>query len=336
MMATLLAADIGGTTTRLGIFELDSFSNIPIVSSQYANSDFASIEDVIDHFLKSMGLKPDHGCLGIAGVVGNGEANMTNLDWQVGVNSLQKRFKLNQVLLVNDMVALAAIVPYLKQDDIIELHQATQQSFQPVAIIAPGTGLGEGYLLWQGGQPMACGSEGGHAGFAPQNNVELELLQWMMDRYPGPICVEQVCAGPAIPRLFAFLRENQREEPVGWVLDEMQQTGDYTQAIVRGAVAEKKGCKLCLRTISLFLSLLGSEAANQALKIGAVGGVYIGGGIVPRLLGKTPFRPLVNAFRKQGEMVSMLEKIPVFAIRENNVQLSGAAVYFKSQMGPTY
>jgi glucokinase len=287
-MTILLAADIGGTKTDLAIFDHRPGAPLrPLAQKRYSNALFTGVAEIITIFLDEYPNRPRRACIAVAGVVGGERVRLTNLPWEIDRRSLEEQFDFDQVLLINDLTAVAAALPLLGPDDLAKLQEGTVCGGETRGIIAPGTGLGEGLLVEVEGRLFARGSEGGHCDFAPVDGEQLALLSWMRKK-TSPVSYEMLIAGPGLARLYDFFREFHGLPETAEIALAMAGAKDRTPIIVDGAVGSD-GCPVCRRAMDLFLSILGSEAGNLALKLYARGGIYLGGGILPRLFGKVSF-----------------------------------------------
>ncbi len=327
-MKTLLAADIGGTKCDVAVFSLAGDEYQPLASFRYPSREHAGIEEILALFLKETGHRPDFACLGVAGVTGRDVATVTNLPWNIDSRHLAEAFGFSQVALLNDMTAVCASIAILEDRDWLELQSGDGEGGEMVAVIAPGTGLGEGLLFRSAEIFFPRGSEGGHADFAPVSEEQEELLRWMLRR-GGPVSYEDLIAGPGIPYLYDFLCQTGRCGETAAVRTALSDAADRTPVIVEAALGERP-CPLCRRTVELFLDILGSEAGNLALKLYAKGGLYIGGGIVPRLVGHFPFSGFLANFRRKGKMEKLMASFPVRLITCRNAALLGVARYGRS------
>ncbi|MBV5305127.1 MAG: glucokinase [Desulfobulbaceae bacterium] len=325
-MTLLLAADIGGTKSVLAIFDLTGdLRAAPLCQAVYANRDFSGLDALATFFLQQAGVKPEYACLAVAGVVRHGRAAMTNLPWEMSESEIARRFGFKRVWLINDLTAVCASVPFLQGDDYLELQTGAPEPAGVRAVIAPGTGLGEGFLVQVGDQLLARGSEGGHCDFAPIDSTQNELLAWVRRRYPGePISYEMLCSGMAIPLLYAFFKASGMPESAA-IREALEAVVDQTPVIVGGAIDSRTPCPLCTKTMDTFLAILGAEAGNLALKLYSTGGLYIGGGIMPRLVGRLSFAPLLAAFNHKEKMEALMQSIPVRLITRKDAALLGAA-----------
>jgi len=329
LMALLLAADIGGTKSVLAVFDLEGdLRSAPLVQGVYANRDFSGILELVSAFLGEYGHAPEYACLAVAGVIGNGQAVMTNLPWVISESLLAARFGFSGVWLINDLTAVCSSLPLLQTNDWIELQSGQEVPGGVRAVIAPGTGLGEGFLVQARGTTWAQGTEGGHCDFAPADATQAALLDWMRQQHPwpAPVSYEMLCSGLGIPTLYAFFKASGMEESKG-VRAALAKAGAQTPVIVNGALDGENPCLLCRKTVELFLTILGAEAGNLALKLYCTGGLYIGGGIMPRLAGRISFAPLLVAFNNKEKMAALMATIPVRMITRKDAALLGAASY---------
>lgn len=324
-MKTLLAADIGGTKCEVAVFSLAGDEYQPLASCRYPSREHAGIEDILTLFMRDSGLRPDYACLGVAGVTGRDVATVTNLPWVIDSRRLAEAFGFSRVALLNDMTAVCASIAILGDGDWLELQPGDGEGGEMAAVIAPGTGLGEGLLFRSAEVFFPRGSEGGHADFAPVSEEQEELLRWMLRR-GGPVSYEDLIAGPGIPFLYDFLCQSGRYAETAAVRTALRDAVDRTPVIVDAAIGERP-CPLCRRTVELFLDILGSEAGNLALKLYAKGGLYIAGGIVPRLVGHFPFAGFLANFRRKGKMEQLMASFPIRLITCRNAALLGVARY---------
>jgi len=337
-MSLLLAADIGGTKSVLGIFDLhDGLKSVARIQAVYASRDFGGIEEIIHSFLEESGCAPEYACLAVAGVICHGQAKMTNLPWLISEQVLAARFGFTGVWLVNDLTAVCSSLPLLGKNDFLELQSGAAESggrssagaipSGGMAVIAPGTGLGEGFLLQKGEVVFAQGTEGGHVDFAPTDATQVALLDWMRRHHPWPtpVSYEMLCSGLAIPTLYAYFKASGLKETAA-VSTALKQAVDQTPVIINSALDDKP-CLLCRKSVETFLAILGAEAGNLALKLYSTGGLYIGGGIMPRLAGRISFAPLLAAFNNKEKMEALMATIPVRLITRKDTALLGAASY---------
>ena len=318
----LLAGDIGGTKTILALFSAEEGPRHLLAEATYRSSDYLSLEAMIENFLQGKSATVEQAGFGVAGPVINGRSRVTNLSWSVDANTLSHTLRGAAVTLLNDLEAIATAVPFLEGDDLVQLKPGEAETGAPVAIIAPGTGLGEAFLLWDGYRYRPRASEGGHADFAPSTPLELELLSYLQPRL-GHVSYERVCSGLGIPNLYAFLRDSGRHPEPDWLRQQLIAAKDPTPIIMEAAVAGT--ADICTEVLNLFLSILGSESGNLVLKLLATGGVYLGGGIPPRLIPQLKGNIFLDAFARKGRFSGLMARVPVYIIRHPRTGLLGAA-----------
>lgn len=319
----LLAGDIGGTKTVLAIFEEGAadFDHIPLFEAVFPSSQFDSLEAIIHEFLKDKAVDLNSACFGVAGPVVGHQAEITNLDWLIDAQAIGKMLGVNTVLL-NDLEAIANAVPHLEPEDLYVLNDGSPSPDGAKAVIAPGTGLGEAFLVWDGQRYESYPSEGGHAAFAPTSSLQLELLDYWLKRL-NHVSYERLCSGIGIPNIYRFLRDSGRYEEASWLREDLAEAKDPTPVIVNAAIEET--AEICVETLNLFMEILAGEAANLALKVLATGGVYLGGGIPPRILPQLESSRFMEVFRNKGRFSEMMDTMPVYVIRNPKVALFGAA-----------
>jgi glucokinase len=320
----LLAGDIGGTKSRLAIFPAGGNIRAPLAEEVLPSDRFSGIDALLREFLKRSGVSADRACLALAGPVIDGRAAVTNLPWIADAEAIQRTFSLRSVRLLNDVAATARAVPLLEPKEIHTLYPGEPAAAGAVAVIALGTGLGEAFLTWDGVRYREHASEGGHADFAPGNPLEMDLLRELRKGDDHVSC-ETVCSGPGLGRLYRFLRERGAAKEPPWLADRMAEAADPAPVIVEAALMQKDD--LCSQALRLFVSILGAEAGNLALKTLAAGGVYLGGGIAPRIIPFLEGSAFLDAFRRKGRMADLLSRIPVHVIIEPRAALIGTADY---------
>ena len=317
----ILAGDIGGTKTNIAVFD-DSRGQLKIVAEQkFASRDYANLDEIVNKFMATRDLSLNAACFGIAGPVKSGRSIATNLPWVVDARSLANSLGLQFVELINDLEANGYGIAVLDDDDFVTLKEGSKESEGNAAIIAAGTGLGEAGFFWDGKafHPFAC--EGGHSDFAPRDELEIELLRYLQSRYER-VSYERVLSGPGLFNIYQFLRDTGRGEEPTWLAEKIQQ--DDPSAVVSESALEGRN-DLCIQALELFISLYGAEAGNLALKIMATGGVYIGGGIAPKILNKLTSENFISAFISKGRMRVLLEDMLVRVILNEKTALFGAA-----------
>jgi glucokinase len=319
----LLAGDIGGTKTVLALVDVEKGVRLPVREETYASADFDALESIIARFLRRDEVEQIHAaCFGVAGPVIDERSEITNLPWLVDARAIGRAFDIDQVRLLNDLEAIANAVPHMLASDLETLYHGVPEPAGAMAVIAPGTGLGEAYLTWDGQRYLAHASEGGHASFAPTTVEQQELLSYLMGRLEH-VSYERVCSGSGIPNIYCFLRESGKYGEPGWLSKELGTAGDPTPVIAR--VARERKADICVATMELFVEILADEASNLALKVLATGGVYFGGGIPPRILPQLREPVFIEKFRRKGRFTELLAGVPVHVISNPRSALHGAA-----------
>ena len=322
----LLAGDIGGTKTNIGIYSPEKGPREPLFESTFHSSQYSSLEMLVSKFLSQVSIKIDYASFGVAGPVVGGRARITNLPWVIEEDQLMVSLDLKSVRLFNDLEAIAYGVNLLEEEDLHTLNKGVPIPRGTLAVIAPGTGLGEAFLIWEGERYRAYPSEGGHTDFGPNSDLEIDLLRSFQKKF-GHVSYERICSGHGLPHIYDYLKEIGYAEEPSWLAEKLAATSDPTQVIVNAAVDTKKSCKLCATTLSVFVSALGAEAGNLALKVMATGGVYLGGGIPPRIISLLDTETFMDCFTNKGRFSELISRIPVHVICNGKIALMGAALY---------
>ncbi|MFN2190679.1 MAG: glucokinase [Candidatus Promineifilaceae bacterium] len=321
-LGMFIAGDVGGTKTILALVSVHDGPHAPLCEKEYRSNAYASLVDILVDFSGEIQHKPQAASIGIAGPVHNNQVDVTNLPWDVQAHQLSEVLHGAPVSLLNDLESIAYAVPNLESGDTIVLKEGKTDPRGAIAIVAPGTGLGEAYLVWDGKRYRPVPSEGGHTDFAPATPLELELLSYLMPRL-GHVSYERVCSGVGIPNIYDFLKETGGyKEPEG-ITSEISAAVDKTPIIVKYAL--DKSSEVCVRTLSLFISILGSEAGNLVLQAMATGGVYLAGGIPMRIIEELKGEVFYNAFTRKGRLSEVLLRVPVSVIMNRKAALYGAA-----------
>jgi len=319
----ILAGDIGGTTTRLALYDGAAESLRAVARERYASRDYPGLSDVVRAFVSKHPHALDGACFGIAGPVCSGRVETPNLPWVIEAAQLARQLRVARVTLLNDLEASAFGVFTLGGDDVATLSPGLPAQDGNAAIISAGTGLGEAGYYWDGANLLPFASEGGHADFAPHDELTIELFRWLHRRY-GHVSWERVVSGPGLVNLYTFLRDERHgmESPA---LAEAMRAGDPAAAIANAAL--DVGSELAVSALDLFVTLYGAEAGNLALKMKASRGVWVGGGIAPKILARLKRPGFLEAFRDKGRFHEFLEAIPVHVILNDETALRGAAWY---------
>lgn len=346
----ILAGDFGGTKTILALFSPQEGVHKPLLEQTFPSASYATPEALVEDFLQQNAAQMTEpigsACFGVAGPVIGGQAHITNLDWIIDEARLRTTLRIDALELINDLAAIAYAVPALGAEDLHTLHAGEPAEHGTIAIIAPGTGLGEAFLTWDGARYRANPSEGGHVTFAPTNPEELEMLAYLWQRYEH-VSYERVCSGMGLPNIYAFFRDRGTLPELPHVAAQLAaaEEKDQTRIIMSSALDPDQPSALCRRTLETFVAILGSEAGNLALKVLATGGIYIGGGIPPRIIellrsqtqqGSPPSTSrteeseravagLLESLRTKGRFVEFLRRVPVHVILNPRAALIGAA-----------
>jgi glucokinase len=323
----LLAGDIGGTKTSLALFSPEVGPHAPLTEATFPSDDYPNLEAIVREFMGQANQPVERAYFGVAGPVVNGRATITNLPWVIEEAHVAETFGLTSVHLLNDMEAIANAIPYLIPEDILTLNAGQPVAQGAIGIIAPGTGLGEGYMTWDGTGYRAHPSEGGHTNFGPTNALELDLLRYLQERFGPHVSYERLCSGIGLPNIYDFLKDSGREQEPTWLAERLAQVDDPTPVIVTAALDTANSCEICVNTLKIFVTILGSEAGNLALKVLATGGVYLGGGIPPRILAALRDKSFLAAFQNKGRFAQLMAQVPVHVILNRKVGLIGAACY---------
>lgn len=321
----LLAGDIGGTKTDLAIFSIEGGPHSPLSQTQVRSADYPSLQALVKEFLEKAKIPVERACFDVAGPVIDGRVKVTNLPWVIDEASLARDLNFKFVHLMNDLEAVARAVPILRPSDVSTLNVGQPVPKGAIAVVAPGTGLGESFLTWDGSKYVSHSSEGGHADFAPTNERQIGLLKYMFERFDH-VSVEHVCSGIGIPYIYEYLRDIEQIPEKPEIARLIASATDHTAAIINSAFDEHNPSQLCRATVDTFVSILASEAANMALKVIATGGIYLAGGIplhIPRAAEESRF---MEAFKRKGRFTQLMERIPVHVIL-NRAALVGSAAY---------
>jgi len=325
----VLAGDVGGTKTRLGLFEVTRGRLRLLFEETFLNKNYRGLENILADFLKGQrGITA--ACFGVAGPVTEEVVIATNLPWWIDIQSLRKVLPVEKVEVINDLVANAYGISVLKKGD-FEILSAGKIKTGNQALISAGTGLGEAILFWDGQQHVPSPSEGGHAEFGPRTHLEMELFHYLSG-YFDHVSYERVLSGEGLFYIYQFLKDSKRfgSEP-SWLSEKMKEE-DPAEVISEMALFKKN--KLCVKALDLFTSIYGAAAGNLALQVMAVGGVYIGGGIAPRIIWKLRDGTFIKSFKDKGRLSHIVAHIPVKVILNEKTALLGAASRAAALLNP--
>jgi glucokinase len=317
----ILAGDIGGTNARLAFFDVADGRFSLVSAAVFPSREFAGLDQIVAKFVDTSSLHPDAACFGVAGPVRNGRVETSNLPWVIESKRLADELNLTKAVLINDLEANAWGIAALDPKDVVTLNQVKGDPVGNQAVISAGTGLGEAGMYWDGAKHHIFATEGGHTDFAPRDELEIDLFRYLSGRF-GHVSYERVLSGPGLVNVFHFLRDTGRGTEPQWLTDEMLHA-DPAAAISSAAL--NGSCPLCEHALDLFVSVFGAEAGNLALKVMATGGVYLGGGIAPKMLAKLSGPLFMHAFLGKGRMQPLLESMPVKVITNDKTALMGAA-----------
>jgi glucokinase len=321
----LIAGDIGGTKTDLAIYSIESGPHAPLAQTEAHSADYPSLQAMVTEFLGQAKMSVDVASFDVAGPVINGHVKTTNLPWVMDESTMAKNLNLKAVHLMNDLEAVARAVPALRAEDVVTINKGEPVPNAPIAVIAPGTGLGESFLTWGGSQYVSHGSEGGHSDFAPTDERQIRLLGYLLPRL-GHVGVERVCSGIGIPNIYEFLRDVEKIPERPEVAQMIASAKDHTKAIVDAAADPNHPSELCRTTVEMLVSILASEAGNLALKVLATGGVYLAGGVALHLVNALQEPQFMKAFTLKGRFKDLMARIPIHVIT-TRAALVGAATY---------
>jgi glucokinase len=322
---TVLAGDIGGTKTNLAFYQATETGLKVLQTGRYPSAEYTSCVAMLQQFLSDNNCPaPDRICLGVAGPVLDGKVDLTNLSWNIEIKEVQRAMGIHAVFLLNDLESMAYGLAGLTEEDFITIHAGHDASTGNMAINAPGTGLGQAGLYWNGENHFPFPTEGGHADFAPRTDLDFALLKFLQQEY-GVVSWEKVVAGPAIVDIYRFLRDVKKMEEPAW-LKEALELDTQDSAIISGAAIEQKAA-ICVETMELFVRYLARESSNLVLKMKATGGLFLGGGIPPKIAPLLLRKEFMEHYMDCDRMQHLLENIPIRIVKNDKAGLIGAAYY---------
>ncbi|HEY4354286.1 MAG TPA: glucokinase [Acidobacteriaceae bacterium] len=329
----ILAGDVGGTKVHLALYNFAGGKLVPVRDHKFPAKGYACLDDVVKEFLQgddSDKAQIAAACFGCPGPVRDGRLKLTNLPWTLDARDLQKSLGIEHIFLINDLEANGYGIPELAQDKIFTLHQGDPSSVGHRGLVSAGTGLGECLLIWdaQKQRHLPIPSEGGHCDFAARDEREISLLHYLQRTLKGRVSFERVVSGIGIKNVYAFLRDDQKMEEPDWLRERLAK--EDPNAVI-GQCGEDGSSEICAETMSMFSAAFGAEAGNVALKVLAMGGIYLGGGIAPKTLKTLQSGPFTRAFLDKGRLSPLLESIPVRVILDDACALLGAAAYAEAR-----
>ena len=322
----ILAGDVGGTKVHLALFGFEQGRLTHIRDEKFPAREYSGLGEVVLKFLgeASNGEEVTAACFGVPGPVRDGRLKLTNLPWTLDSRELSLRLKIEHLFLINDLEANGYGIPELSPEQIFVLSEGDASAVGNRGLVSAGTGLGEAILVWNGKQHVPMASEGGHADFAPRNDEEIELLRYLQKQLGGRVSFERVVSGIGLKNIYTFLRDVKSLDEPAWLKQRMAE--EDPNAVI-GELAENGSNELCARTLDIFASAYGAEAGNLALKVLASGGIYLGGGIAPKMLKTMQNGIFMKAFTDKGRLSDLLVHTPVRIILESRAALMGAAAF---------
>lgn len=322
---TVLAGDIGGTKTNLAFFRATQQEVTLLHAAKYPSTDYPSILVILQQFLTETNQPlPDRICLGVAGPVLDGRVELTNLNWAIDCAALREQTKVKEVVLLNDLEATAWGLAALRADDFITVHHGVDGNTGNIAIIAPGTGLGQAGLYWSGKEYHPFPTEGGHCDFSPRSTLDMELCSYLQTQYEV-VSWEKVVAGPGIYDIYQFLRDVKKKEEPSWLAERWPHE-EHPSAVISQAAIQQKAA-ICVETMDLYVRYLARECSNLVLKMKATGGLFLGGGIPPKIAPLLQQESFYQHYMDCDRMQHLLEKVTIRIIRNDKTGLLGAAWY---------
>lgn len=319
----ILVGDIGGTKTHLGLFKVGQNRHSLKIMETHASQEHKSLEIIIKNFLHKHPANIRSACFGVAGPVLNGICRVTNLPWTISESRIKHKFLFSDVRLINDLTAIALAIPVLSSRELRPLNRTNLKQGLNIGLVAPGTGLGQALLIHNKGEYVPVSSEGGHVDYAPTNDLEVELWRFLGKRY-GHVSVERVLSGPGLHDIFLWLKNSERYKEPAWLAQEIRKS-DPAKIISEMAMTSK--VPICVKALEIYVSIMGAVAGNLALTAMTNGGMYLGGGIPPKILPVLKSGIFMASFIDKGRFRNILEKIPVRVIMNEQAALLGAARY---------
>jgi glucokinase len=327
----ILAGDVGGTKVHLAIYRFERGTLQHVRDQKFSATQYPNLQSIMREFLGEHHEQIDAACFGAPGPVRKNVIRLTNLPWRLDSHELARDLGIEHIFLINDLEANGYGISELNPDQILVLSEGDSSLVGNRALIAAGTGLGEAFLVWNGKDHVPMASEGGHADFGPRSDLEIELLKYLRadPEINGHVSWERVCSGIALKKIYTFLRDEKQMEESPTLRQRMQEEDPNS---VIGELGESGESELCAQVLEIFVSAYGAEAGNLALKVLAHGGVYVGGGIAPKILKKMQDGAFMRAFCDKGRMHDLVAQMPVRIILESRAALMGAAAYAEARV----
>jgi glucokinase len=331
----ILAGDVGGTNTRLALARQDDAEQLEFVVEEiFPSTEYQGVDEIAKEFLSRQEERPQAACLAVAGPVNEGRCQPVNLPWVVDERELSELLGIDRLVVINDLEANAYGIACLTEDDIDTINEGVPNAKGNIAVVSPGTGLGEAGMYWDGRRHHPFATEGGHTEFAPRNKLEIEFLEYLMQIYTDHVSPERVVSGPGFMHIYEFLRDTGRGEEPNWLTEQIRDPhNDPAVCVTKAALAGRS--PLCEQTLDLFIELLGVEAGSMALKVMARGGVWLGGGIIVKILDRVKSTDhFMKGFTNKGRVDYIMHQMPVRAILNDKTALLGAARHAFDSIAP--
>ena len=324
----ILAGDTGGTKTRLALYEQIGGKFVRQQTETFSSPDYASLEEIIRNFLAKNHVTVKQACFGVPGPVVDGRAVSTNLPWLTDERHITRTLGISSVRLVNDLVATTSSLPFLSPADLLTLHPGLPTGKETTfGVVAPGTGTGVGILYKNGEQFLPLPSEGGHADFAPNTPVEIELLQYLRQKF-GRVSYERLLCGPGLVNIYNFLKDSGAAPEPPELAKKMR---EENPAAVISTIGQSGEFEICVQALDIFVSVLGAKAGSLTLTMLTTGGIYLGGGIPPKITQKLLDGTIIKAFLNKGRLSDFVKSVPLYVIRDDHAALLGSA-YLASRL----
>ncbi len=325
----ILAGDVGGTKVVLALYQFTEGRLEHVAEERFPARNYPGLETIVQTFFAQQ-KHPEvtSACFGVPGPVRNGRLKLTNLPWLLDARELSRNLNIDHVFLINDLEANGYGIGELTKDQVYTLSSGDPSALGNRGLVSAGTGLGEAVLMWNGKLHVPVASEGGHCDYAPRNETDIALLRYLQTALGGRVSYERVVSGLGLQNVYSFLRDDQgmTESPE---LKQRMTTEDPNAVI--SELGENGSNELCARALDIFVAAYGAEAGNLALKVLATGGMFVGGGIAPKILTKMRDGTFMHAFTDKGRLSDLLVQTPVHIILESRAALMGAAAYAEAR-----